>query len=228
MDTGTLYTIGKDMGLTGLELREWVEAERARERDLRAQARQEQREKMELEEKRLQAEDTDLCLRLLETSPLRFTVTAPAKLADSTLPSLLAVRIRHCTRHSTVSATGGVGEVERSQLAERKLEDGGAAIVTSVYAVPLSCSGIVAVAAPLYFVSRAGEESSSDAAHAHLEASSYQKRPDVWTLLVCLFPLSLQQVTGYKLHKCRGDLGGEVSSFIHPVGREFWCMSINS
>ncbi|KAH6927381.1 hypothetical protein HPB50_002459 [Hyalomma asiaticum] len=64
MDTGTLYTIGKDMGLTGPEHREWVDAERARERDLRAQARAEQREKIDLEEKRLQAEERVLQLKL--------------------------------------------------------------------------------------------------------------------------------------------------------------------
>ncbi|KAH7938493.1 hypothetical protein HPB49_024621 [Dermacentor silvarum] len=57
MDIERLYAIGKDMGLAGAALREWVDAERATERDLRAQARDDQRANIELEEKRLQAEE---------------------------------------------------------------------------------------------------------------------------------------------------------------------------
>lgn len=51
MDIERLYAIGKDMGLAGAALREWVDAERATERGLRAQAREDQRVSIELEEK---------------------------------------------------------------------------------------------------------------------------------------------------------------------------------
>ncbi|KAH7937250.1 hypothetical protein HPB49_009521 [Dermacentor silvarum] len=64
MDIERLYAIGKDMGLAGAALREWVDAERATERDLRAQARDDQRVNIELEEKRLQAEERVLQLKL--------------------------------------------------------------------------------------------------------------------------------------------------------------------
>ncbi|KAH7946521.1 hypothetical protein HPB52_000401 [Rhipicephalus sanguineus] len=51
------------MGLTGSALREWVDAERVIERDLRVQVRNEQRERIELEERRLQAEQRVLQLK---------------------------------------------------------------------------------------------------------------------------------------------------------------------
>ncbi|KAH7950901.1 hypothetical protein HPB52_003084 [Rhipicephalus sanguineus] len=52
------------MGLTGSALQEWVDAERVIERDLRVQVRNEQRERIELEERRLQAEERVLQLKL--------------------------------------------------------------------------------------------------------------------------------------------------------------------
>ncbi|KAH7957556.1 hypothetical protein HPB52_020052 [Rhipicephalus sanguineus] len=64
MDLEKLHAIGKDMGLDGAALQEWVDAQRVIERELRAQARVDQREKLELEEKRLQAEERVLQLKL--------------------------------------------------------------------------------------------------------------------------------------------------------------------
>lgn len=64
MDIERLHAIGKDMGLTGSALQEWVDAERVIERDLRVQVRNEQRERIELEERRLQAEERVLQLKL--------------------------------------------------------------------------------------------------------------------------------------------------------------------
>ncbi|KAL1441851.1 hypothetical protein MTO96_008243 [Rhipicephalus appendiculatus] len=52
------------MGLTGSALKEWVDAERVIDRDLRVQVRDEQRAKLELEERRLQAEQRVLQLKL--------------------------------------------------------------------------------------------------------------------------------------------------------------------
>ncbi|KAL1470463.1 hypothetical protein MTO96_024178 [Rhipicephalus appendiculatus] len=57
MDIDRLRAIRRDMGLTGSALKECVDAERVIGRDLRAQVRDEQRVKIELEERRLQAEE---------------------------------------------------------------------------------------------------------------------------------------------------------------------------
>ncbi|KAH7958122.1 hypothetical protein HPB51_027891 [Rhipicephalus microplus] len=69
MDLEKLHAIGTDMGLTESALQEWVQAERVIERDLRAQARDEQREKIALEERRLQAEERVLQLKLKLQEP---------------------------------------------------------------------------------------------------------------------------------------------------------------
>ncbi|KAH8027149.1 hypothetical protein HPB51_003518 [Rhipicephalus microplus] len=64
MDLGKLHAIGRDIGVTGSALQEWVDAERVIERSLRAQVRDEHREKIALEERRLQAEERVLQLKL--------------------------------------------------------------------------------------------------------------------------------------------------------------------
>ncbi|KAH7954313.1 hypothetical protein HPB49_017486 [Dermacentor silvarum] len=64
MEIERLYAIGKDMGSAGAALREWVDAERATERGLRTQAHEDQRVNIELQEKRLQAKERVLQLKL--------------------------------------------------------------------------------------------------------------------------------------------------------------------
>ncbi|KAH7938722.1 hypothetical protein HPB51_028759 [Rhipicephalus microplus] len=64
MDLEKLHAIGTDMGLMGSALQEQVDAERVIERDLRTQVRDEQREKIPLEERLLQADERVLQLKL--------------------------------------------------------------------------------------------------------------------------------------------------------------------
>ncbi|KAH8029570.1 hypothetical protein HPB51_001295 [Rhipicephalus microplus] len=64
MKSEKLQAIGKDMGLGGAALQEWADAQRVIERYLRARAGDDQRVQMGLEEKRLQAEERVLQLRL--------------------------------------------------------------------------------------------------------------------------------------------------------------------
>ncbi|KAH7984814.1 hypothetical protein HPB49_025710 [Dermacentor silvarum] len=98
MDIERLYAIGKDMGLAGAVLRDWVDAERVIARDLCMQAHNDQRANIELEEIRLQVEERVLQLKLKLQEQ-----TTSLKVRDSGLPlsgdAAVATRMDGCTPH---------------------------------------------------------------------------------------------------------------------------------
>ncbi|KAH7961843.1 hypothetical protein HPB52_012636 [Rhipicephalus sanguineus] len=64
MEFERLYAIGKDLGMTGAELKRWVDAEIARERDQRAQNREDAKAQAEQDRLRLEAEERVLKLKI--------------------------------------------------------------------------------------------------------------------------------------------------------------------
>ncbi|KAH7943704.1 hypothetical protein HPB52_010032 [Rhipicephalus sanguineus] len=64
MEFERLYAIGKDLGMTGAELKRWVDAEIARERDQRAQNLEDAKAQAEQDRLRLEAEERVLKLKI--------------------------------------------------------------------------------------------------------------------------------------------------------------------
>ncbi|KAH7972254.1 hypothetical protein HPB52_009982 [Rhipicephalus sanguineus] len=64
MEFERLYAIGKDLGMTGAELKRWVDAEIARERDQRAQNREDAKAQAEQDRLRVEAEERVLKLKI--------------------------------------------------------------------------------------------------------------------------------------------------------------------
>ncbi|KAH7953029.1 hypothetical protein HPB49_003698 [Dermacentor silvarum] len=76
------------MGLAGTALREWIDAERATERGLRTQARDDRRVNIELEEKRLQAEERVLQLKLKIQEQAASSNALPVS-GDAAVPAIM-------------------------------------------------------------------------------------------------------------------------------------------
>ncbi|KAH7965167.1 hypothetical protein HPB49_004556 [Dermacentor silvarum] len=92
MDIERLYAIGKDMGLAGAALREWVDTERVTERDRRTQARDDQRANIELDKRMLQVEERILQLKLKlkeQATSLNARYTRLLVSGDAAVPAMM-------------------------------------------------------------------------------------------------------------------------------------------
>lgn len=104
MDLEKLLQLGKELGISGPDLRSWIDEERARERDQRTADRAAAKEAEEISRARLQEEKTILELKLkLQEQQARLALVAGSDPSASTVLRSSGARLpKPAQAHSTI------------------------------------------------------------------------------------------------------------------------------